>query len=165
MVRIVEEYATALMQMADKHNAIERAFGQAFRWLETQLEQPENPAEEMPEGVMRDFMIYLQQKDRLGYARPILQRFIEMAQERIGVVKVDVVSAAPLTNAQLENLQRRLIQRSGKRVRITHRVDSTLIAGLRLTAGGVVMDTSVKGQLADIRDKLYEGGVFYPWTQ
>lgn len=166
MVRIVEEYATALLRMAVHHNCVEQIFGQATQWLSRNANQTDATNEsEVPEGALADFLAYLKQKDRQDCTDGILRRFLELAQNYIGVVKVEVISAAPLSQERLDDLQHRLIRRSGKRVQITHRVDTSLIAGLRLIADGVVMDTSVKRQLADIREKLYKGGVFYPWMQ
>ena len=98
--------------------------------------------------------------ESIGYMEALFE-----ALDYIGVVKVEVISAAPLSQDRMDDLQRRLVRRSGKRVQITHRVDPSLIAGIRLIADGVVMDTSVKRQLADMREKLYKGGVFYPWMQ
>lgn len=166
MVRIVEEYATALLRMAVHNHCVEQTFSQATQWLARNAGQT-GPADdpEVPAGILADFLGYLKQKDRLPCAEGILRRYLELALDYIGVVKVEVVSAAPLSQERLDDLQHRLIRRSGKRVHITHRVDPSLIAGIRLIADGVVMDTSVKRQLADMREKLYKGGVFYPWTQ
>lgn len=166
MVRIVEEYATALLRMAVHHRSVEQTFGQATQWLSRNAGRT-GPVDdpEVPAGVLADFLSYLKQKDRQDCTEGILRRYLELALDHIGVVKVEVVSAAPLSQERLDDLQQRLIRRSGKRVQITHRVDPSLIAGIRLIADGVVMDTSVKRQLADMREKLYKGGVFYPWMQ
>ncbi len=166
MVRVIEEYATALVRMAAHHSCVELTFGQATQWLNRNAGQPavvQDP--QVPAGVLSDFLGYLGQKDRMDCTEGILRRFLELALDYIGVVKVEVVSAAPLSQDRMDDLQRRLVRRSGKRVQITHRVDPSLIAGIRLIADGVVMDTSVKRQLADMREKLYKGGVFYPWMQ
>lgn len=166
MVRIIEEYATALLRMAVHHECVEQTYGQVTQWLSRNDGRNGSVDDtEVPPGILADFLIYIKQKDREDCTQGILRRYLELAQEYIGVVKVEVVSAAPLSQERLDQLQHRLIRRSGKRVHITHRVDPSLIAGIRLIADGVVMDTSVKRQLADIREKLYKGGVFYPWMQ
>lgn len=166
MVRVVEEYATALLRLAVQNHSVEQTFAQASQWLARNGEST-GPVEdaEVPQGTLADFLSYLKQKDRQELAGNILRRYLELAQTYVGVVKVEVVSAAPLSQERLDDLQQRLIRRSGKRVYLTHRVDPSLIAGIRLIADGVVLDTSVKRRLADMREKLYKGGVFYPWTQ
>jgi|GEM_PF-2118289 len=165
MVRVVDEYARALLQRAVQQNAVEDTVGHASRWLsQTHVEWAVRNAD-LPKGVLAEFMAFLEVKDREGDADGVLNRFIELAMEQMGVVHVEVVSAAPLTAAQQEALQRKLIARAGKRVHLACRTDPSLIAGLRISSGGVVMDTSVKRQLADMREKLYKGGLFTPWTQ
>jgi len=165
MVRVVDEYARALLQRAVQQNALEDTVSQASRWLtQGHVERAVRNAD-LPVGVLAEFMAFLEVKDRDGDAEGILGRFIELAMEQMGVVHVEVVSAAPLSAAQQEALQRKLIERSGKRVHLACRTDPSLIAGLRLSSGGVVMDTTVKRQLADMRDKLYKGGLFTPWSQ
>ena len=126
---------------------------------------PDNPAESGGRRYFVRISNLFRRKGQHEQTEEILRRFTELALVDMGAIDVEVLSAAALSRDQLEALQRRLIMRAKKQVRISHRVDPSLIAGLRITAGDMVMDTSVRRQLSDIREKLYKGGVFYPWMR
>lgn len=163
MVRIIEPYAEALLTLAEQNACVELALQETSRYL---ARDPENPAEnEVAVGILSEFLTFLEEKGQQNYKEAILLRFTELALIEIGAIDVEVLSAAPLSRQQLEAIQRQLIMRAKKQVRISHRVDPSLMAGLRITAGGMVMDTSVRRQLSDIRERLYKGGVFYPWMR
>lgn len=158
MGRIADEYADALLQLAVRENALEEVFSQAASYLNRHSIFGEGPLpEELAKGVLADFLAFLAHKNRHAFADEILERFLELALEHIGVMKVEVVSAVPLTDEQLARLQQKLVQRSQKKVQLSHRVDPSLIAGLRLIAGDMVMDTSVKGSLAGMKENIYRG--------
>lgn len=83
-----------------------------------------------------------------------MDRVSESAPEPI---EVEVVTAAPLSDEQMASLYRRLVQYARRQIRLAPRVDPSLIAGMRLMVQGVVVDTSIKQQLIEMKKKLYKG--------
>jgi len=74
-------------------------------------------------------------------------------------LRVRVVSAAALTEAQLSALKAALSKKTGGPVEISLSTDPSLIGGLRISLGGYVIDGSVKKQLSDMKDSLKSGKV------
>jgi len=69
-------------------------------------------------------------------------------------VRAEVTSAEELNPATLDRVRRSLEQRTGKKVVIHSTVDPELIGGVVARVGDLVLDGSVRTQLADLRDKL-----------
>jgi F-type H+-transporting ATPase subunit delta len=69
-------------------------------------------------------------------------------------VRARVTSAEPLGQAVLDRVRRALEQRTGKQVVVETAVDPDLIGGVVARVGDLILDGSVRTQLADLRAKL-----------
>ena len=65
-----------------------------------------------------------------------------------------VVSAVPLTGAEKETLQTKLAERFGPDLEFEFAVDPSLIGGIHLRVGDQVIDGTVAGKLAAMREHL-----------
>ena len=77
-----------------------------------------------------------------------------MADAHLGRVRARVTSAEPLGPAVLDRVRRALEQRTGKQVVVETAVDPDLIGGVVARVGDLILDGSVRTQLADLRAKL-----------
>jgi F0F1-type ATP synthase membrane subunit b/b' len=73
------------------------------------------------------------------------------------VTRVEVVSAAPLTEVQKKVLESKLREKIGRGVEIDEKVDEKLILGFRLSMGTVVIDSSLSRKLKEtLRDERFK---------
>jgi F-type H+-transporting ATPase subunit delta len=72
------------------------------------------------------------------------------AQRRLAVI----TSAVPLADAERAAIQARLALKFGTDLEFEFDVDAALIGGVRLRIGDQVIDGSVAGKLAALRDRL-----------
>ena len=70
--------------------------------------------------------------------------------EKKGGVIGELVSAVPIDAGALDGIKSALSKRLNKPVQLKQKIDSSLIAGMRVTISGITYDGSVKGKL----DKL-----------
>ena len=92
--------------------------------------------------------------ERISAVPAISREIAAMIEARSGQVTAEVVSAGPLSAAQLEQLTRSLERLSGKKVQIQRREDPELLGGLVAKMGDVVYDGSLRSQLKNLRDHL-----------
>jgi F-type H+-transporting ATPase subunit delta len=71
-------------------------------------------------------------------------------------VSAEVTTAMPLPPGKVEAITRKLGEVTGKQVRVSSRVDPSIIGGVVARIGSIVYDGSVTGQLARMRQKLVE---------
>jgi len=100
------------------------------------------------------FVLLLLDRSRIVLLPAIARAYQAMADDHVGRVRAQVTSAEPLTQVALDRVRRSLEQRTGKKVVMETAVDPELIGGLVARVGDLVLDGSVRTQLADLRTKL-----------
>jgi len=103
---------------------------------------------------MQNFVRVLIENGRLTLAPEILALFLELKNEREGVVDAVVESALPLDAAQTAALTADLERRFKRKVKAQVTVNKELIGGVRVQVGDEVIDSSVRGQLATMATAL-----------
>lgn len=87
-----------------------------------------------------------------------LGKFIEVFKAKVaelgGEVTAEVTSAKNLTAAQLSGIAKDLSKEFGKKVKIEHKLDESVIGGLVVKIGSKMYDYSVKSRLERLRNDL-----------
>jgi F-type H+-transporting ATPase subunit delta len=105
-----------------------------------------------------NFLLVLNEKDRLSHLPSIVAAFEQLVQESFGRVEVDVYTATPIDQGQLNDIRSRL-QSVLKREPVMHAyVDESLLGGLRLQIGDQLIDASVATRLRKMRERLAGAG-------
>jgi F-type H+-transporting ATPase subunit delta len=92
--------------------------------------------------------------NRLPVLPQIAELFEQLKHQHKGIVKVDVRSAYDLAEAERDELAVALKQRLGQDVEITVEKDPSLLGGVSIRAGDLVIDGSVRGQLHKLANEL-----------
>ena len=92
---------------------------------------------------------------RLALLPEIAQLFEESRAEHERTVDAEVLTAYPLTDAQVKQIRDALQRRLGREVRLTPKVDPSLVGGAIVRAGDLVIDGSVQGRLNALSSYLY----------
>lgn len=101
-----------------------------------------------------NFVRVLVENRRLNLLPEIVGQYEALKAEAEARVEVTVVSAFPLEAAQIETLGAALRRKFGREVNLTSRVDQTLLGGIVIRAGDLVIDGSVRGRLAELATHL-----------
>ncbi len=80
--------------------------------------------------------------------------FERLAAAHRGAVAAEVVTALPLTAAQLEGVAAALRQALGKDPELTARVDPAILGGLKVRVGSRLFDASLKSRLDSLKFAL-----------
>jgi F-type H+-transporting ATPase subunit delta len=102
----------------------------------------------------KTFCNLLLDNERLATIPDIARELDAMVEARAGRVAAEVVSATPLTPAQVTQLTATLEKLSGKKVVLAKREDPELLGGVVAKVGDVVYDGSLRTQLRVLRDQL-----------
>ena len=87
-------------------------------------------------------------------SRYVAQALREFADARKGLLRAEVTTAAPLSEAYYARLQAQLEAMTGKKVVVDRRTDPTLIAGVVTRIGDRILDGSLRTRLQSLRDAL-----------
>ena len=104
--------------------------------------------------LVRNFLFVVVDRRRADLLGEMAAAFEAALDERMGIVRVEVRSAAPLNERQRSVLQEELSRLANKQVRCDFSVDSALIGGVVARIGSTVYDGSVLSQLEALRERL-----------
>jgi F-type H+-transporting ATPase subunit delta len=96
----------------------------------------------------------LAENRRLGLLPEIVEQFEQLRAEAEKTIDAQVISAFKVSKAQETAITKKLKQRLGREVTLTCTVDESLLGGVVIKAGDMVIDGSVVGQLNKLAVKL-----------
>ncbi|MCL5104737.1 MAG: F0F1 ATP synthase subunit delta [Armatimonadetes bacterium] len=172
--RIVRRYATALFSAATKAEVVDRVesdLGLVSYTLESSpglvdaVKSPLVPASkkrdilksifgDKVDPITLSYLYLLVDKRREEALLQTEEEYILLANEARGMVSADVTTAVDLSKEQEASLKAKLSKMTGKTVEIVKIVDPTIMGGALVKIGDRVIDGSVKGQLAVLREQL-----------
>ena len=91
---------------------------------------------------------------RMAEVLPFITAFNRLYAAHKGIVSADVISAVPLTAAQLEDLKTALGKTLGHAADISTSVDPALLGGLKVRVGSRLFDASLKTKLDSLKFAL-----------
>ena len=100
------------------------------------------------------FVRVLAENRRLGLAPEILLQFAQLKAQREQSVDVEMVSAFDVPDQVRDRVAQALSKRLDRQVVITTETDSSLLGGVLIRAGDLVIDGSVRGRLNKLAEAL-----------
>lgn len=91
---------------------------------------------------------------RLPVLPAVVELYGELKAEYNKVIDVDVTSAVELVAEQVEKLSAALEKRLERKVNLNCSVDATVVSGLVIKAGDIVIDSTIRGKLDRLSDTL-----------
>ncbi|OGU32922.1 MAG: ATP synthase F1 subunit delta [Ignavibacteria bacterium GWA2_55_11] len=104
--------------------------------------------------VTMDFLRIVVEKRRESAIPEMVEEFLRLRDERLGIITVEVVAAADLSGDQNRKLQEHFESVTRKKVRITFSIDKAVKGGFRARVGDTVFDGTISRQLELLRKRL-----------
>ena len=175
----VSTYAEALFEAARERDELEavldelQEFGDALEESEElrlffyggQIPEREKrrAIDALTEGMAlstRNFLKILSDNGREEILDEVLLRYEELVKEHLGRVEVEVTTAVELTDDEVDRIKERLARSlEGREVILQTSVDPNILGGAVFRFGGRMVDGSVRGQLASLREEMLERSV------
>jgi F-type H+-transporting ATPase subunit delta len=152
--RVVEEVATlanAWTSSADLRNAVENPLVPHLAKKAVVSELADRIG---ATTTVRHTLLLLVDRRRTKTLPYIAQTLRNLADVRKGIVRAEVTTAAPLSEAYYARLQAQLEKMTARRVIIDRRVDESLIAGVVTRIGDRIIDGSLRTRLQSLRDTM-----------
>lgn len=107
-----------------------------------------------PRPTTANFLKVLLQNQRLTELAEINSKYARVLDERAGLVEAVVTTARPVPEEARRSLQAKLLDLTGKKVRVEYTTDPEMIGGLVARIGSTVYDGSVRTKLQQIKEKM-----------
>ncbi len=106
--------------------------------------------------LIKNFMIFLVKKRRFYYLEKILKNFIEICSEKRGEIKAEIKSAKELSSDEIKKITEDLAKNFSSKMKLNYKYDKSLIGGLIVKIGSIMIDTSIKNKLQQIENRMIE---------
>ncbi len=169
-------YATALLATAESANAVADVERDLHTLQDVMKAQPviaqamKNPiisradqeklimslaTELRAHELTKKFLGVIAHNRRLPALPSIIKATFHLLSQKRGEMTAHVAAAQILTEAQQETLKTNLSQRFGAKIILEMKTDPSLLGGLVVTVGSIMMDDSVKGKLEQLKKVLH----------
>ncbi len=107
--------------------------------------------------VVKNFLRLLLDKNRIGVVDVITDYYSKLTDEISGITRANIITAKPLKTDALERLEKALKELTSKDVNMEVQENESLIGGIIVKIGDLVLDGSVKAQLEGLKESLKRG--------
>ncbi|KGD79354.1 ATP F0F1 synthase subunit delta [Tatumella morbirosei] len=169
---VARPYAKAAFDFAVEHQSIDR--WQSMLAFSADVARDEQVADilsgaKAPEAVSSTFIAIcgdqldengqnlikvMANNKRLKALPAVLEQFIQLRDAYEATAEVDVISATELNEEQLTKISAAMEKRLSRKVKLNCKIDKSVIAGVVIQAGDMVIDGSVRGRLDRLADVL-----------
>jgi F-type H+-transporting ATPase subunit delta len=108
-------------------------------------------------SIVMNFLNLLLDKNRINVIQGITEYYESFTDEISNLARAQVMVSSPLKGDAKERLVKALERLTSKRVKMEVREDKSLIGGLVVKIGDLVLDGSVKAQLEGLKESLKRG--------
>lgn len=172
MTTVARPYAKAAFDFAVEHNAIEAwqsmldfaaqvARNERIAGLLDGALAPEALADlfiavcgEQLDSHGQNLIRVMAENHRLAALSDVLMQFVELRTAYEATVEVDVTSATPLTEEQQNKIIAAMEKRLARKVKLNCNLENSVMGGVIIRAGDLVIDGSIRGRLARLTESL-----------
>ena len=98
------------------------------------------------------FLVLLARRNRMGLLAKILDEAEILGIEKVGGLTGSLISATPLQENEVQEIQKAISKRLQKQVELKQSVDANLLGGIRVILNGVTYDGSIRGKLDQLAE-------------
>ncbi len=106
--------------------------------------------------ILKKFLGFVAIKNRLFFLSKIIDSFLNLISDNKGELKAKLVSSKKLSEEEKKNIQSELSKDFDSKLNIEYTYDPSLIAGLIIQVGSVMVDTSIKTKLKKLEKNMIE---------
>jgi F-type H+-transporting ATPase subunit delta len=107
-------------------------------------------------NILKNFLSLLVKKKRLFFVKKIIQNFLKLCSQKRGEVKASLISSKDLSQDELNEISSQFSEAMGSKIKFDYSVDKSLIGGVKIQLGSLMVDTSIKNKLKKYEQLMLE---------
>jgi ATP synthase F1 delta subunit len=170
---IAEVYSRALFDVAKEHDVLDEVHEQLGQFadeldknrdLQVFFFSPYFSSQEKKDGIRKmieggdeyfvRFLELLAERHRMPAIFRIRRDFDELYAEERKLLPVTITSAVELDEDTIKEITSKIEEQTGRKVELSTKVDPSVIGGLVMRVGNVVMDGSIRSRLERLRKQV-----------
>ena len=172
-----ERYARALFEVVKESSELDKAEDSLKAFLEIYDSSPEfinflkNPTQSIENQLkainiiskeldlsknLSNFLSLLVEKRRIFFVKKIIKDFLMLCSQNRSEVKASLISSKSLSKEELNDITSQFSDSIGSKIKFDYSVDESLIGGIKVQLGSLMLDTSIKNKLKKYKQLMIE---------
>ena len=153
-VQKIEDQSSALIKLIDESEDFRLMVKNPTSKKEDQINVINKISEHYNFNILlKKFLCFLIEKRRLFFLKNILRNFVDICSQKRGEVKAKLVAAKQLNEDEVKKIKDEL-SKDFTKIKLDYKYDPSLIGGLIIQVGSLMIDTSIKSKLKQLEIKM-----------
>ena len=174
---ISQRYALALYDLSKENNQIEefasnmKSFIKLFNSNESLRYFVKNPTHSVNDQkivfdkilnlmklnkLVKNFFSILIVKKRIFFVDEIINKFLNLISTKKGEISANIISSNELDEKTIQQIEKEISSSIKSTIKLNHKIDKSLIGGVIIQIGSLMIDTSVKNRLQKYKKLMIE---------
>ena len=154
---LIEEQVSALLNMASNSFEFKSLVKDPTIKINDQLLVIKKISSQFSfDGLLEKFLCFIISKRRFFYVEKILKDFISICSNARGEIEAELSAAKNLNQSEINSIKEELTTNFGSNIKLNYKHDPSLIGGLIIKVGSIMIDTSIKNKLQKLEKKMIE---------
>jgi F-type H+-transporting ATPase subunit delta len=105
---------------------------------------------------LNNFFLLIIKKRRLFFLEKILENFLTLSSKNKGKINAVISSSKELTSSEKAEVNSEISKSVGSKIDLIYKIDKTLISGIKLQLGSLLIDSSIKNKLKKYKQLMIE---------
>ena len=106
--------------------------------------------------ILKKFLGFIAIKNRLFFLDKIMDSFLDLVSNSKGEVKAKIISSKKLSIEEQKKIKNELSENFKSQLNINYEYDPSLINGLVIQVGSIIVDTSIRTKLKKLEKNMLE---------
>ena len=107
-------------------------------------------------NLLRNFLNFIITKRRLFFIQKIMEDFLDTCSKNRGEITAKLSSSKELNDTEILKIKDELASNFEANIKLNYKHDPSLIGGLIIKVGSIMIDTSIKSKLKKLETKMLE---------
>ena len=153
----IEKNVSFLLQICDQNSEFLNFLKNPTNKLEVQIKIFDEISKLMKlNKTLSNFLQLIIDKRRIYFLEKILEKFIKLSSKKNGKIDAILTSSKDLSQDERNNINQEISKAIKSNIDFTYKIDKTLISGIKIQVGSLLIDTSVSNKLKKIKQLMIE---------
>ena len=106
--------------------------------------------------IIKNFFFILINKKRIFFLSEIIEEFLKLVSHKKGEISANLFSSRQIDDKTISEIEKEISENVKGTIKLKSEIDESLIGGVVLQIGSLMIDTSIKNKLANYKKVLLE---------
>ncbi len=106
--------------------------------------------------IIKNFFLVLITKKRIFFLEQIIKEFLKLISTKKGQVAANLISSKIIDDKTILDIEKEISSSINRSIKLDCKIDNSLIGGVIIQIGSLMIDTSIKNKLQKYKKKMME---------